>query len=55
MWNHSISTPTKDSEFSDAEVSRITAAVETRSYYNVGANRRWLEPLVDMFFSVEAQ
>ena len=55
MWNPAISIPSKDFDLSAAEAARIKAAVETWSSSNVGADRRWLEPLVNMLFSAEAQ
>jgi hypothetical protein len=33
-------------DFTDAEVARIKAAVETWDGYGVNADRHWLEPLL---------
>ena len=47
VWNPALSLPAKDFEFSDPEVARIKAAIETWDAYGAAADRRWLEPLVD--------
>ncbi len=54
VWNPSLSIPTRDFEFSEVDVARIKAAVETWDLYGAAADRRWLEPLVNVFFHVEA-
>jgi hypothetical protein len=46
IWNPVLAIPPKEFEFSDAEVVRIRAAVETWNSYGVAADRRWLEPLL---------
>ena len=47
VWNPALSTPAKDFEFSDPEVARIKAAIETWDSYGANADRRWLEPLLN--------
>jgi len=46
VWNPVLSTPSKDFDFSDAEIGRIRAAIEVWTGYGVAADRRWLEPLL---------
>jgi hypothetical protein len=50
VWNPALSLPAKEFEFSDSEVARIRAAIETSDSYGVNADRRWLEPLVGALF-----
>jgi len=52
MWNPALSLAAKEFEFSDPEVARIKAAIETWDSYGAAADRRWLEPLVETLFSV---
>jgi hypothetical protein len=49
IWNPALWLPPRDFEFTDAEVARINAALQTWDSYGVSANRRWLEPLLDAF------
>ena len=46
VWNPSLSLAAREFEFSDAEIARIKAALETWSAYSASADRRWLEPLL---------
>lgn len=46
VWNPALSIPAKEFEFSDPDVSRIKAMIETWDSYGVNADRRWLEPLL---------
>jgi len=55
VWKQSLSIPAMDFEFTDAEVGRIKAAIETWDAYGAASDRRWLEPLIEALFSVEAQ
>src|SRR5215471_21217341 len=50
VWNPTLSIPAKDFEFSDPEVARIKAAIQTWDSYGAAADRRWLEPLVEAIF-----
>jgi hypothetical protein len=45
--------PAKDFEFSDPEVARIKAAIQTWDSYGVNADRRWLEPLLRVLVGPE--
>jgi len=54
VWNPTVSVPVKEFEFSDSEVARIKAAIQTWDSYGVNADRRWLQPLVEALFSAEA-
>jgi len=47
VWNPALSIPAKEFEFSDLELARIKAAIETWDSYGVNADRRWLEPLLE--------
>jgi hypothetical protein len=46
VWNPALSIPAKEFEFSDPEVARVKAVIETWDSYGVNADRRWLEPLL---------
>jgi hypothetical protein len=46
VWNPGLSIPAKEFEFSDPEVARIKAAIQTWDSYGVNSDRRWLEPLL---------
>ena len=54
VWNPSLRIAEKEFEFTDAEVARIKAAIETWDAYGAAADRRWLEPVIDTLFSPEA-
>ena len=54
VWNPALSLPVKEFEFSDPEVARIKAAIQTWDSYGANADRRWLQPLVEALFSAEA-
>jgi hypothetical protein len=54
VWNPSLFIPAKDFEFSDPEVARMRAAVQTWDSYGANADRRWLQPLVEALFAGEA-
>jgi hypothetical protein len=51
VWNPSFSIPTKELDFTDAEVARLKAAIETWDAYAAAADRRWLQPLVETLFA----
>jgi hypothetical protein len=53
-WNPTLSLPPNEYEFTDAEIARIKAALQTWDSYGVAADRRWLEPILGMFFLVSA-
>jgi hypothetical protein len=53
VWNPALSIPAKEFEFSDPEIARIKAALQTWDSYGVNADRRWLQPLVETLFSTE--
>ena len=53
VWNPDLSIPAKKFEFSEAEVVRIRAAIQTWASYGVNADRRWLQPLVAALFPAE--
>ena len=53
VWNPALSVPAKEFEFSDPEVSRIKAAVQTWDSYGVNADRRWLQPIIETLFAVD--
>ncbi len=50
IWNPARGLPAKEFEFSDPEVARIRAAIQTWDAYGVSADRRWLEPLLELIF-----
>lgn len=47
IWNSTLSLPPKEFEFTDAEVSRLRAAVESWDSYGANQDRRWLQPLLE--------
>jgi hypothetical protein len=51
VWNPTLSIPAHEFEFSDLEVARIKAAIETWDSYGVNADRQWLEPMIGALFS----
>jgi len=51
VWNPALSLPAKDFEFSDPELARIKAAIQTWDSYGVNADRRWLEPILASVFA----
>ena len=55
MWNPALSIPAKEFEFSDPEVARIKAAIQTWDSYGANADRRWLEPSIDVLLPREAK
>jgi hypothetical protein len=55
VWNPSLSIPVRAFDFTDAEVVRVKAAIETWDAYGAAADRRWLEPLISSLFSDDAK
>jgi hypothetical protein len=53
VWNPALSIPAKDFEFSDPDVARIKAAIRMWDSYGVAADRRWLQPMLNVLFSTE--
>jgi hypothetical protein len=53
VWNPALYIPAKEFEFSELDVTRIEAALQTRDSYGVAADRRWLQPIVSILFSTE--
>ncbi len=54
VWNPALSLPAKDFEFSDPELARVKAAIQTWDSYGANADRRWLQPLVEALFPDQA-
>jgi hypothetical protein len=52
VWNPSLYIPAKDFEFTDSEVTRIRAALQSWQSYGVSADRRWLQPVVEAVFAL---
>jgi len=52
VWNPALSIPATEFEFTDTEVARIKAALQTWDSYGAAADRRWLQPLLDLLFAV---
>jgi len=48
VWNPALSLPPKEFEFSDPELARITVANPYVGRVRANADRRWLQPLVEM-------
>ena len=53
VWNPALSLPAKECEFTDLEVARIKAAIETWNSYGANADRLWLQPLVEVLFPTQ--
>jgi hypothetical protein len=51
VWNPALSVPAKEFEFTDPEVARIKAALQTWDGFGATADRRWLEPLLLSLFA----
>jgi hypothetical protein len=51
VWNPALSIPAKAFEFSDSEVVRIKATLQTWDSYGADADRLWLEPIIRALFS----
>jgi hypothetical protein len=51
VWDPALSIPAKEFEFTDPEVARIKAAIQTWDSYGVTADRRWLEPFLRALFA----
>jgi hypothetical protein len=54
VWSPTLSIPAKEFEFTEAEIARIRAALQTWDSYGVAADRRWLQPLLDLLFAGDA-
>ena len=53
VWNPALSLLAKEFEFSIPDVARIKAAIQTWDSYGVSADRRWLQPLIEILFAAE--
>jgi hypothetical protein len=53
VWNPALSIPAREFEFTDAEVARIKAALQTWESYAVATDRHWLQPIIEAVFSIE--
>ena len=53
VWNPTLSLSAKDVEFSEQELARIRAAIETWNSYGANADRLWLQPLVEALFPAQ--
>jgi len=52
-WNSELSLPPREFEFTEAEVVRIKAALQTWDSYGVAADRQWLQPLLNLLFAAD--
>ncbi len=55
LWNPSLSISAKEFDFTEVEIARIKAAIETWGNYGAAADRRWLEPLLEFLFPAMPQ
>ena len=55
VWNPALSIPAKEFEFSEPELARIKAAIQTWDSYGVAADRLWLEPLIRSPFAAKLE
>jgi hypothetical protein len=51
LWNPALALPPKEFDLTDAEVACIKGAIETADGYAANADRRWLQPLLDVIFA----
>lgn len=51
LWNSARPVLSKEFEFTDAELARITSALQTWDCYAANSDRLWLEPLINTLFS----
>jgi hypothetical protein len=51
VWDPSLTIPVKELDLAATEVVRIKAAIEVWASFSVATDRRWLEPLLETFFS----
>jgi len=51
VWNPTLSISAREFELVDSEVRRLKAALTAWDSYGTGADRRWLEPLLEALFS----
>jgi hypothetical protein len=50
VWNPELSIKAKEFEFTDPEVARLKAALQTWDSYATSTDRPWLQPLLDSLF-----
>jgi hypothetical protein len=55
VWNPALSIPAKEFEFTDPEAARMKAAIQMWDSYRANADRRWLQPLLEVLFGAEAR
>jgi hypothetical protein len=55
LWNVARSIEPREFEFTDTEVARIKAALQTWDSYGVAADRQWLSPLLESLFTACAE
>ena len=53
VWNPAVILPPKEFEFTEGSIARIKSALESWDGYGVGADRKWLEPLLDLLAASE--
>ncbi|MCE5306813.1 MAG: hypothetical protein LLG20_04155 [Acidobacteriales bacterium] len=51
VWNPARSLPAKEFEVTDAELARIKGALQMWESYQADADRRWLQPLIEVLFA----
>ncbi len=52
IWNPALSLPAKEFEFSDQEIARIKAAIQTWDSYGANHDRHWLQPILEALFPI---
>lgn len=52
VWNSELALPARELSFTDAEIARLKAAIETWDGYGA-ADRKWLEPLVALLYPAD--
>jgi len=53
IWNPALSLPAREFDFTESEIARIKASVESWHGYAASGDRRWLEPLLCVLSPVD--
>jgi hypothetical protein len=50
VWSASVSIPAKEFDFTDVEVARIQASIQSWDGFGASADRNWLEPVMKILW-----
>jgi hypothetical protein len=51
VWNPALSLPSREYDFTVAEIARMKVAIQTWDSFGANADRHWLEPVIEALFS----